>query len=93
MRAGDVIPAGRRVSLTARQHEVLSLVAEGLANKEIACQLGITIAAVKKHVSTMMAAFDVPNRTSLVRTALHDRLGEDETRSSDESRARAVRVS
>ena len=53
----------RAVSLTHRQLEVLELVARGLTNPEIASVLGIGLGTVKKHVTAVIEALDVSNRT------------------------------
>ena len=63
-------------NITPRQRQVLLLVADGLANKEIAQLLGISVAAVKKHVALMLARYGAPNRTSLVRLAMTESAGE-----------------
>lgn len=56
-------PAEREVSLTTREREVLSLVAEGLANKAIARRLHISEKTVKAHLTSVFAALDVTDRT------------------------------
>src|SRR5438067_408618 len=56
--------------LTARQAQVVGLVARGNSNKEIAAALGITERAVKAHVSDLLAKFDVPNRAGLIATVM-----------------------
>ena len=56
--------------LSERQRQVLVLVADGQTNKEIAQALGVTLSAVKKHLSSMMSIYDVPNRAALVSFAL-----------------------
>jgi DNA-binding CsgD family transcriptional regulator len=54
------------VHLTARQKEVLDLIANrGLSNKQIARVLGISESTVKIHVSAIMKAYCVRNRTQL----------------------------
>jgi len=58
----------RRV--TTRQLEVIALVAEGLPTKAIASQLGVSEAAVKKHLGHLMARYGVPNRAALVRAGI-----------------------
>jgi DNA-binding NarL/FixJ family response regulator len=50
-------------SLTARELEVLVLVAEGLANKNIARRLGITERTVKSHLTNVFQAIGVVDRT------------------------------
>ncbi|MCL6568434.1 MAG: LuxR C-terminal-related transcriptional regulator, partial [Meiothermus silvanus] len=42
-------------SLTEREHEVLSLLAQGLTNRKIAARLHISHATVKTHVSSILA--------------------------------------
>jgi DNA-binding NarL/FixJ family response regulator len=49
--------------LTARETEVLRLIAQGLANKEIARALNIGEKTVKTHVSNILAKLGVPSRT------------------------------
>ncbi len=50
-------------SLTAREIEVLGLIAEGLINKEIAKQLYISEKTVKNHVSNIFKKLNVSDRT------------------------------
>jgi DNA-binding NarL/FixJ family response regulator len=50
-------------SLTPRERDVLVLVAEGLANKQIARRLGISEKTVKAHLTRVFAALDVTDRT------------------------------
>ncbi len=52
--------------LTARQAEVLTLLAEGYANKRIALALGIAEATVRAHVSDILHGLQVANRTEAV---------------------------
>ncbi len=54
------------VRLTPRQREVVQLVARGLANKQIASDLGISERAVKGHVSDLLQKFGVANRAGLI---------------------------
>jgi DNA-binding NarL/FixJ family response regulator len=58
-------PAGVAASeLSPREAEVLRLVAEGLANKQIARRLGITERTVKAHVGSVFRRIGVGDRTS-----------------------------
>lgn len=50
-------------ALTAREHEVLLLVADGLSNGEIAARLFVTTKTVSVHVSNILAKFAAANRT------------------------------
>ncbi len=58
--------------LTPREAEVLSLLAEGLANKEIAARLNIREKTVKVHISHILAKLAVYDRTQAV-IAAHQR--------------------
>ena len=49
--------------LTPREREVLGLVREGLANKQIARRLGITERTVKAHLTSIFATIGVADRT------------------------------
>lgn len=50
-------------SLTDREREILELLRRGLANKEIAGQLGITVKTVKAHLSSLFQKIGVLDRT------------------------------
>src|SRR2546421_6112051 len=49
--------------LTAREQEVLALLAEGLANKQIARRLGIAEKTVKAHLTSVFQSIGVTDRT------------------------------
>lgn len=53
----------RGAALTPREREVLALVREGLANKQIARRLGISERTVKAHLTAVFAALGVQDRT------------------------------
>ena len=52
--------------LTARQREVMALLAQGKSNKEIAGDLGLAAGTVKIHISNIFKALNVRNRTQAV---------------------------
>ena len=56
--------------LTGRETQVLELLAEGLPNKAIAVELGISDQTVKFHVASIGGKLGVANRTEAVRRAL-----------------------
>lgn len=56
--------------LTTREQEVLSMVALGHSNKEIAATLGVTVKTIETHKSNGMAKLDLHTRAELVRFAL-----------------------
>jgi DNA-binding NarL/FixJ family response regulator len=57
-------------AVTAREHDVLVLVAEGLTNKEIGARLSITEDTVKKHVQNIIWKLRAADRTQAAITAL-----------------------
>jgi LuxR family transcriptional regulator, maltose regulon positive regulatory protein len=52
--------------LTRREQEVLRLLAEGASNQEIAAELVISLATVKKHVSNLLGKLGVESRTQVI---------------------------
>jgi DNA-binding NarL/FixJ family response regulator len=56
--------------LSAREVEVVQLIAQGLRNKEIATALHITEETAKVHVRRVFAKLDVNDRTAAVRVAV-----------------------
>ncbi|MGH3374434.1 MAG: helix-turn-helix domain-containing protein [Actinoallomurus sp.] len=58
------------VRLTPREKEVMSLLVDGLANKQIARVLSISENGVKRHVTSLLAKLNCPNRTLAVARAL-----------------------
>ncbi len=59
----DQVEADDRRTPTARQRDVLRLIADGRSNKEIARCLGVSPATVKSHVTQAIAAVGALNRT------------------------------
>lgn len=60
-------------SLTAREHDVLALVADGLPNRDIAGRLAISDHTVKFHLASIFGKLGVSTRTEAVQRGL--RLG------------------
>src|SRR5579884_2724509 len=56
--------------LSAREKEVLLLMAEGMSNRDIAAELGIAEKTVKCHVGVILSIFGVKDRTNAVLTAI-----------------------
>ena len=68
-RAGQVVPRGPRqqtranaAGLTARELEVLALVADGLTNAQLADRLYLSAKTVDHHVSSVLRKLGEPNR-------------------------------
>jgi DNA-binding NarL/FixJ family response regulator len=56
--------------LTGREIEILQLLAQGLANKQIAARLGISAHTVKFHISSIYGKLGATSRTEAVRLGL-----------------------
>jgi DNA-binding NarL/FixJ family response regulator len=71
-RAADRMGASDKkiAQLTSREMEVLQLIAEGKANKEIAAELGIGIKTVEKHREHLMQKLDIHETAGLTRYAI-----------------------
>jgi two-component system, LuxR family, response regulator FixJ len=59
----------RLARLTGREREVLGLVLQGQANKQIAAELGVTVKAIESHRSRMLKKLQVHSMTELLRQA------------------------
>lgn len=63
-------PARLFDQLTAREHQVLQLIAEGQTNNQIAETMRLSVKTVEKHRGSLMAKLAVHDVATLVRTAL-----------------------
>jgi DNA-binding NarL/FixJ family response regulator len=66
--------SGNAVTLTAREREVVQLIAEGNSNKKIAHLLSISVKTVETHRSASMRKLDIHSTAELVRYAVRQRL-------------------
>jgi two-component system, NarL family, response regulator LiaR len=57
------VPTAHRTDLTARELEVLRLVAAGRSNREISDELGVAEKTVKTHVSNILSKLQLADRT------------------------------
>jgi two-component system nitrate/nitrite response regulator NarL len=55
-------PASNQPSLTAREAEIVQLLATGLSNKQIALRLHISLATTKSHVHNLLTKLELPRR-------------------------------
>ena len=62
----------RPVDLTRRELEILTWIAEGLSNKEIAAKLVISTFTVKNHVHRILTKLQVDDRVAAVRRAVEE---------------------
>ena len=60
-----------RTNLTARELEVLKMLATGLTNKQIGCALNISDNTVRNHVNSIIEKLEVCDRTEAATTAIH----------------------
>ncbi|MFN3286060.1 MAG: response regulator [bacterium] len=67
-------PPPRKGELTAREREILSLMARGHTNHEIAELTGLAVETVRSHVKNILQKLGQPNRTRAVLAALRSGL-------------------
>jgi DNA-binding NarL/FixJ family response regulator len=60
----------RKTTLSSREVEVLQLIAEGKANKQVARELGISVKTVEKHRQHLMSKLDLHDTAGLTRYAI-----------------------
>lgn len=60
------IASDKVASLTPKQHKILLMFADGLLNKQIAYELGLSESTIKSHASTIFLKLGVRNRTQAV---------------------------
>jgi DNA-binding NarL/FixJ family response regulator len=69
-RRRDGSPKANANLLTSRETEVLQLVAEGSANKQVAVELGISVKTVEKHRQHLMDKLNIHQTAGLTRYAI-----------------------
>jgi DNA-binding NarL/FixJ family response regulator len=73
-RGRDGISKSNATQLTSRETEVLQLVAEGHANKQVAASLDISIKTVEKHRQRLMDKLNIHETAGLTRYAIAHRI-------------------
>ncbi len=56
--------------MTEREQEVLTLIADGMSNQEIADKLTISVKTVERHRANIMGNLNLHSRTELVKYAI-----------------------
>ncbi len=69
-------PRSRAELLTARELEVLRYIARGMAKKDIASTMHLSVKTVDRHNSNLMAKLDIHDRVELARFAIREGLAE-----------------
>ena len=72
----DVPSEGWRPRLSAREREVVQLIAEGRTNKEVALRLGISPKTAEAHRTNMMRRLNFHSVAELVRYAIREKIVE-----------------
>jgi DNA-binding NarL/FixJ family response regulator len=67
----EAVVAAQVATLTPQQFRVMTMIAEGLLNKQIAWELGVSEATVKAHMTAIMRKLGVGNRTQVALVASH----------------------
>ncbi len=70
------LPGKEKIKLTSRELEVLQLIAEGYANKQIAAELAISIKTVEKHRQRVMDKLNIHQTAGLTRYAIMNKISE-----------------
>ena len=64
------VPDSKNALLSSREAEVLQLIAEGKANKQVAAELGISTKTVEKHRQSLMQKLNIHDVAGLTRYAI-----------------------
>ena len=65
LESGEAAAAAQLAALTPQQFRVMTMIAEGLLNEQIAWELGVSEATVKAHMTAIMRKLGVNNRTQV----------------------------
>ncbi len=69
LHGGEAAVAAQIATLTPQQFRVMTMLAEGLLNKQIAWELGVSEATIKAHMTAIMRKLGVNNRTQVALAA------------------------
>ncbi len=65
LKPSEAAAAAQIATLTPQQFRVMTMIAEGLLNKQIAWEIGVSEATVKAHMTAIMRKLGVNNRTQV----------------------------
>jgi DNA-binding CsgD family transcriptional regulator len=88
----DESRADPQAQFSAREQEIMALVATGLSNKEIGRQLGLSDGTVKLHLYKVYQKAGVANRTALAAMVHRNRIGSQQKTDVKETRRPLRRV-
>ncbi len=74
LKTGEGATAAAVNPLTAREREIVQLLAEGKSNKDIAVSLGISVKTAETHRTNVMRKLDLHSVSELVRYAIRNRI-------------------
>jgi DNA-binding NarL/FixJ family response regulator len=74
VRRGDAALEDSVVVVTAREREVIQLIAEGRSSKEVASTLGISVRTVEAHRASIMRKLRLQSVSDLVRYAIRNKI-------------------
>jgi len=66
IRADDGAGRGRFAKLTARERDLIELIAQGRDNAQIAAVLGLSEKTVRNHITSIFAKLEVENRSQAI---------------------------
>ena len=73
-RVKSAVRTPRFATLTAREKEVLKMLAEGQSVKEIACGLNLSVKTIEAHKFNLMRKLDIHNKAQLVQYAIQKKI-------------------
>jgi DNA-binding NarL/FixJ family response regulator len=74
VRRRDAAPDDLPVAVTAREREIIQLIAEGHSNKEAAVSLGISVKTIEAHRGNIMRKLRLRSVSDLVRYAIRNKI-------------------
>ena len=76
VRRGDAAQNDLAAVVTAREREIIQLIAEGQSNKEAASMLGISVKTIEAHRSNIMRKLHLRSVSDLVRYAIRNKIAQ-----------------